>query len=93
VPDDATSFCEWKGVADYLDVVADGQVIARAAWRYRTPTTPFHTIADHVSFYPGLVACEVDGERVRPMPGGFYGGWITDRIAGPFKGAPGTLHW
>ena len=51
------------------------------------------TIDDHVSFYPGLVACEVDGERVRAMPGGFYGGWITDRIVGPFKGAPGTLHW
>ena len=25
--------------------------------------------------------------------GDFYGGWITSRIVGPFKGAPGTQGW
>ena len=35
-------------------------------------------------------ACYVDGELVVPQPGGFYGGWITSRVAGPFKGGPGT---
>lgn len=30
------------------------------------------------------------GERVRPQPGGFYGGWITSEIVGPVKGEPGT---
>jgi len=35
----------------------------------------------------------VDGERVRPQPGSFYGGWITDDVVGPFKGEPGTLSW
>jgi hypothetical protein len=30
---------------------------------------------------------------VRPQPGDFYGGWITDELAGPFKGSPGTLGW
>jgi len=25
--------------------------------------------------------------------GGFYGGWITSRVVGPFKGGPGTLGW
>ena len=33
------------------------------------------------------------GERVRPQPGQFYAGWITDDIEGPFKGEPGTLGW
>ena len=38
-------------------------------------------------------ACYVDGERVKPQPGGFYGGWITNDIVGPFKGEPGTEGW
>jgi len=28
-----------------------------------------------------------------PQPGGFYGGWITSRVVGPFKGGPGTTGW
>ena len=35
----------------------------------------------------------VDGEVVIPQPGGFYGGWITSWIAGPFKGVPGSMGW
>jgi hypothetical protein len=35
----------------------------------------------------------VDGERVRAQAGGFYGGWVTGKIVGPFKGEPGTLNW
>ena len=43
---------------------------------------------------PGLVdGCTVDGEEVRPQAGGFYGGWITDRVSGPFKGEPGSWGW
>jgi hypothetical protein len=30
----------------------------------------------------------VDGERVIPQPGGFYGGWITTAVEGPYKGDP-----
>ena len=37
--------------------------------------------------------CFVDGERVASGAGSFYGGWITSNVVGPFKGAPGTLHW
>jgi hypothetical protein len=25
--------------------------------------------------------------------GDFYGGWITSRIVGPYKGGPGTAGW
>jgi len=37
--------------------------------------------------------CTVDGEEVLPQAGSFYGGWITSRVVGPFKGEPGTLGW
>lgn len=50
-------------------------------------------IAGALSFYPALVECAVDGEGVRPQPGGFYGGWVTDEIVGPVKGGPQTGHW
>jgi hypothetical protein len=47
-----------------------------------------------VAFYPALMdACFVDDERARAQPGGFYGGWITRDVVGPFKGAPGTNWW
>jgi hypothetical protein len=54
----------------------------------------YAVLADAVAVYPAAMdACVVDGERVRPQEGGFYGGWITDDVVGPFKGAPGTLGW
>ena len=88
---DGSSYCEWKGAASYL-ALADAPTLP-VAWTYRRPTPPFAAIADHLAFYPARVACHVDGEHVRPQPGGFYGGWITDLLVGPFKGAPGTGHW
>jgi uncharacterized protein (DUF427 family) len=89
-----TSVCEWKGNARYLDVAAGGAVRERAAWSYPDPTTAFAAIRDHVAFYAAAMdACLVDGERVMPQPGGFYGGWITSRVAGPFKGVPGSRFW
>jgi uncharacterized protein (DUF427 family) len=89
-----TSFCEWKGLAVYYTVLAGGNKAERAAWSYPDPTPAFAVIKDHLAFYPGLMdACYVDGELVKPQPGGFYGGWITGDIAGPFKGEPGTEGW
>lgn len=88
------SWCEWKGRASYLDIVVGDEVSPRAAWYYPDPVPPFESLADHLSFYPGRTErCVVDGETVRAQPGDFYGGWITDRVVGPFKGAPGTLFW
>ena len=88
------SFCEWKGQASYLDVIGGDVVAARAGWYYPVPTAPFAALVDHVAVYPGLVdRCTVDGEVVRAQPGGFYGGWVTSRVVGPFKGEPGTLGW
>ena len=86
--------CEWKGRASYFDVVVGDRVAERAAWTYEQPAAGFEPIAGAVAVMPGLVdRCTVDGEVVEPQPGGFYGGWITSRVRGPFKGAPGTTGW
>ena len=86
------SFCEWKGQASYFCLARDPRQTP-VAWRYASPAQRFAAIDGHVSFYPALLACFVNGERVTPQPGGFYGGWVTSRIAGPWKGEPGTGHW
>ncbi|MEM8826648.1 MAG: DUF427 domain-containing protein [Pseudomonadota bacterium] len=88
------SLCEWKGHAHYYDVVAGVRPAERAAWGYRAPTPAFAALTDHVAVYPAMVdACYLDGEAVVPQAGGFYGGWITSRVAGPFKGPAGTNFW
>ena len=87
------SLCEWKGPASYRDVVAGKVVIPRAAWIYLRPWMGFEQVADHYAFYPGLVECRLAGELVRPQPGRFYGGWVTDEITGPIKGEPGSEGW
>ncbi|WCT72582.1 DUF427 domain-containing protein [Sphingomonas naphthae] len=93
-PADGSSFCEWKGSAVYLDIVVGDAVRRRAAWSYPRPTPSFAIIRDHVAFYADAMdACFVNNEQVRPQPGGFYGGWITSSLAGPFKGVPGSTGW
>lgn len=87
------SFCEWKGQAAYWSVVAGDAVLENVAWSYPHPLEGFEAVAGYVSFYPGKIPCFVDGIRVTPQPGGFYGGWITPEIVGPFKGDPGTSGW
>lgn len=88
------SSCEWKGRASYYDIVVGDRVAQQAAWTYKQPRTPFSSIKDHLAFYAWAVDdCLVDGEKARPQPGDFYGGWITDDIIGPFKGEPGSWGW
>ena len=91
---EGSSFCEWKGHAAYLDLRGGDRVAARAGWYYPRPSPTYAALAGHVAVYPDRVdACFVDDERVQPQEGGFYGGWITGEIAGPFKGPPGTRGW
>ena len=87
------SFCEWKGLAQYWTVRAGDAVAENAAWCYESPNPRFAAIQEYFAFYPGLMECYVDGERVMPQPGGFYGGWITRDVVGPFKGIPGSWGW
>ena len=88
------SWCEWKGQAAYYDIAVGDRIARHGAWYYPHPTPAFGEIKDYVAFYANAMdECRVDGERVRPQPGGFYGGWITNDVVGPFKGEPGTQGW
>jgi uncharacterized protein (DUF427 family) len=89
-----SSVCEWKGRASYWSIyLRDTLITERAAWSYPAPYGEFEQISGYVSFYPARVECYVASNRVVPQPGGFYGGWVTPEIVGPFKGLPGTQHW
>lgn len=89
-----SSRCEWKGDARYFDVVVGDRVASAAAWSYPHPSATFRRIKNHIAFYAGAMdSCWVDEEQARAQEGGFYGGWITSHIAGPFKGGPGTRMW
>jgi uncharacterized protein (DUF427 family) len=88
------SYCEFKGVARYWTLSLNGQISMRAGWSYPTPTLAFAAIRDHIAFYAScLDACWVGDEQVQAQQGDFYGGWITSKVVGPFKGAPGTMGW
>lgn len=89
-----SSWCEFKGAAAYWHLVVGDRRAGNAAWSYPYPTQAFRPIAGHLAFYASRVdACFVGDERVAAQEGDFYGGWITSRIVGPFKGAPGTRGW
>ena len=89
----AATVCEWKGEATYWDVVLPDGVMPEALWSYESPTASFAALAGAVTGYPARLECLVDGERARPQEGRFYSGWITDDVAGPFKGGPETWGW
>ena len=85
-PRSRTTFCEFKGVANYYDVVVGDRMAKGAAWFYASPSPGYEQIKDYVAFYPGKMdRCWVDDDMVEPQPGSFYGGWITPEISGPFK--------
>jgi uncharacterized protein (DUF427 family) len=86
VPTRRHTFCEFKGVAHYVDLVLPDCTVHDVAWYYADPTDPFEDIAGYFAFYPGRVdECTVAGEHVTPQESDFYGGWITSEIVGPFK--------
>jgi uncharacterized protein (DUF427 family) len=92
-PAPGTSLCEWKGPARYWSLVDGPRLLSRVAWSYPSPLAGAEALADCVAFYPANLACSVDGAAVIAQPGGFYGGWITPELVGPFKGSPGSEAW
>lgn len=93
-PAPGSSFCEWKGVARYFDVISGAATAARGAWAYDRPTDRFAMLGGYVAFYAGLMdEAWVGDQRVVPQRGDFYGGWVTPNLDGRIKGAPGTRHW
>jgi uncharacterized protein (DUF427 family) len=90
-PTSQQSFCEWKGLANYYNLTVGERQVINAGWSYFEPTFEFSAIANYIAFYAGKMdACYVDGEKVIPQPGGFYGGWITKNLVGPFKSSAGV---
>ncbi len=91
----SSSFCEFKGRASYLTLVLpSGRRIEDVAWVYPAPSPGFEAIAGHVAIYASKVdEAWVGDEQARPQAGDFYGGWVTSRVVGPFKGEPGTGGW
>ncbi len=93
-PSPHRTVCEYKGVAHYWNLEAGGRVVENAAWSYPSPAAGYEELRDHVAFYASKVdAAYVGEERVDPQAGGFYGGWVTSDVVGPFKGGPGTAGW
>ncbi len=93
IPGRGSSHCEWKGEASYWSLRIDAGEVSNVGWSYEDPYPDFELIRGYLGFYPSKVECYVDSIRVLPQPGGFYGGWVTPEIVGPFKGEPGTGGW
>lgn len=92
-PSSAQSWCEWKGEARYWRLKGSGHDSDPVAWSYPDPLSEFEQLRGYLSFYPSRIECYVGSVRVIPQPGGFYGGWITPEVVGPFKGEPGSEGW
>ncbi|HEX8770116.1 MAG TPA: DUF427 domain-containing protein [Acidimicrobiales bacterium] len=93
-PTEHRTWCEFKGEARYFTVALKGEVAPNAAWCYAEPLAGYEALAGYFSFYPSRMdACYVDGEFAQGQAGGFYGGWITSTVVGPFKGEPGSAGW
>ena len=93
-PAESRTLCEWKGVAQHWSARRGERHVANVAWSYPDPDPAFAEIRDWLAFYPARVdRCKVGDEEVRAQAGGYYGGWITSRIVGPFKGEPGSERW
>jgi uncharacterized protein (DUF427 family) len=93
-PAPGASWCEYKGEAAYLDLVSGDVTATGAGWTYPSPSRGFEQLVGMVAIYPAKAdEVTVAGEVVGPQAGGFYGGWITDRVVGPFKGVPGSTGW
>jgi uncharacterized protein (DUF427 family) len=91
---DRSSYCEFKGLARYFNLRVSGRVTPDCGWAYPEPRPPYGKIREHLAFYADRFdECRVDDERAIAQPGGFYGGWITSDLEGPFKGSPGSSGW
>ncbi|MEM6850298.1 MAG: DUF427 domain-containing protein [Pseudomonadota bacterium] len=49
-----TSFCPWKGTANYFSIEVNGATNTDAAWIYRDPKEKAAHIKDHVAFWAGV---------------------------------------
>lgn len=62
-PSQKTTVCPYKGVAEYYDLVVNGNEIKDAVWWYRHPTRESALIEGMICFYNEKVDVYVDGEK------------------------------
>lgn len=55
---DKTSFCPWKGTANYYTLIVSGKENTDAAWYYETPKDAAKQIAGRVAFWRGVQVSE-----------------------------------
>jgi uncharacterized protein (DUF427 family) len=92
--DARSTWCEFKGAAQYWDAIVDGRRFIALGWSYPNPASGYEALRNHIAFYPGRVdAAWLEEERIKAQDSDFYGGWITADLVGPFKGPLGTLAW
>lgn len=81
--------CEHKGTATYYTIVAAGKIAHRAAWAYAYPRMAYRHLTGYLGIYPERVERALLGdEEVQAQPGGYWGGWVTSEILGPFRDPP-----
>ncbi|HEX7791280.1 MAG TPA: DUF427 domain-containing protein [Afipia sp.] len=53
-----STYCPYKGDANYFSIVSGGQTLENAIWTYETPYASVKEIAGHLAFYPDKVTIE-----------------------------------
>ncbi len=51
---DTTTYCPWKGTANYFTLTVKGEENKDAAWYYANPKEAAEEIADRVAFWKGV---------------------------------------
>ncbi len=51
---DHTSYCPWKGTANYHHVLVNGQEATNAAWYYPEVKPKAESLKDHMAFWKGV---------------------------------------
>ena len=46
--------CPWKGIANYHNIVVNGEVNSNAAWYYPNPNSAASNIKDYLAFWKGV---------------------------------------
>lgn len=57
-PSDKTTFCPWKGTANYFSLSVDGAENTDAAWYYAEPEKAASEIKGRVAFWRGVEVVE-----------------------------------
>lgn len=64
---DRTSYCPYKGDANYYSIPSGGERAVNAVWTYESPYPAVSEIKDHLAFYPDRVDSIEEGSEA-PAP-------------------------